>query len=116
MIIHINDLLNRWAEWSTRRASSAMGYPKQCIYTRLSGRSPQLAAVPDMDEDSWAIEQAVVALKKNNQHQHKVIVEMYLKGGTSEQKATALACHRDTMYARLHRAHISIMNHLNESA
>lgn len=115
MILHINDLLNRWAEWSTRRASSGMGYPRQCIYTRMTvSCSPMMS--PEIDEEAWAVEQAVQNLKQFKQIQHRVIVEIYLRKGTSEQKAKELGCGRQTMYDRLHQAHISIMDWMNENA
>ncbi|MEO6147036.1 MAG: antiterminator Q family protein [Sulfuriferula sp.] len=114
MILHINDLLNRWALWSTRRASSGMGYPRQVIYTRLVGNGAA-ARMPDIDEESWAVEQSVQSLK-HHRNLYEVVVEIYLTGGTSEQKAKALHCHRDTMYVRLHQSHIIVMNWLNENA
>jgi DNA-directed RNA polymerase specialized sigma24 family protein len=114
MILHINDLLNRWAMWSTRRASSGLGYPRQAIYTRLVGNT-QVALMPEIDEESWAVEQAVQSLK-HHRNLYEVVLEMYLKGGTSEQKAKALHCHRDTMYARLHQAQIKVMTWLSENA
>jgi DNA-directed RNA polymerase specialized sigma24 family protein len=114
MIVHINNLLNHWAMWSTRRASSGLGYPRQAIYTRLVANGSAML-MPEIDEESWAMEQAVQALK-SRQNLHEVVIEVYLKGGTSEQKAKALHCHRDTMYVRLHQAHIAIMDWLSENA
>jgi hypothetical protein len=114
MIVHINNLLNHWAMWSTRRASSGLGYPRQAIYTRLVANGGAVL-MPEMDEESWAMEQAVQSLK-HHRNLYDVVIEVYLKGGTSEQKAKALHCSRVTLYTRLDQAHIIIMNWLSENA
>lgn len=42
--------------------------------------------------------------------------EVYLQGGTMEQKARALGCHRDTVYERLNRANHKLLGYFNDIA
>lgn len=111
MIEHINDRLNVWALWVQRRVSAGLGYPHECAYTRLQGRSGYRGFIsPDDCEQAWEIEQAVQALPEELR---RVVHVFYLRLGTCEAKARDLGCHRVTLYIRLDRAHVAIMDWLN---
>ena len=43
-----------------------------------------------------------------------VVIEVYTKGGTMEQKARALGCCRDTVYVRINRAQIKLLGYFND--
>ena len=54
--------LANWADWVMRREDGGLGFPKECPYTRLQGRS-EGGFVPTESCDAWVIEKAVSALK-----------------------------------------------------
>lgn len=109
MIVYINTRLNEWADWSIRRESNGLGYPRECSYTRMQARSGAGFA-PETNERAWEVEQAVQSLGDVSK---QVIIEMYLKTGTAEQKARSCQCCARTMFNRLHHAHVLIMEFLN---
>jgi hypothetical protein len=110
---YINNRLNQWALWSAQRLSGGLGFPSECSYTRLTARSSNGFRSPNFDEDAWLIEQAVLALPD---YLRETVIAVYIKTGTTEQKAKDLRCHRDTIYARLDLAHSKIMDWLNDEA
>jgi DNA-directed RNA polymerase specialized sigma24 family protein len=111
MIDYINARCNQWVLWHRRGQDNGLGFPRECAYTRLDGRTPGKVSQPPVDEAAWEIERAVRALEHEL---NKVVIQFYLKRGTSEDKARACQCHRDTLYARLHTAHIRILEWLND--
>lgn len=108
---YINNRLNDWARWLLMRSDGGQGYPGQSAFVRLAGGTKPGAYIPPgLDEDAWEVEQAVQSLKP----ELKLVVQaFYCHTGTVEQKAKECHCHRDTMYARLDRAHGLIMDYLN---
>ena len=64
-----------------------------------------------MDEESWEIEQAVHKLEAKLQ---QTVFQFYLHAGPAESHAKALRICRDTLYNRLHTAHIRIMEILQD--
>lgn len=109
MILHINDKLNVWAAWvATGRKVRGLGYPSQVAFMRLTPSSHSLQA-PIMNDEACEIDAAVCALE----HQlREVIDQFYLHAGTAETHAKALRICRDTLYVRLHQAHVRIMERL----
>lgn len=113
MILYVNTRLNGWAEWvASGKRVVGLGYPSQCSYTRLSGRSDCVGS-PEFDEDAWEMEQAVQRLPADLK---QLVIVFYLETSSGEQKAKRLHCHRDTMYSRLNRAHNELLGHLNDLA
>lgn len=108
MIEYINRRLNDWADWCIKgRRVVGLGYPSRASFYRLA--RPPNAITPLPEEDCWQIEQAVHRLDAR----HKAVIEQfYLHTGTVETHAKALRVCRDTLYVRLHRAHVSIMEWL----
>jgi len=109
MILHINAKLNVWAEWVIGgRKVVGLGYPSQSAFTRLTPTAGSLRA-PIENEQAWEIEQAVHRLDAN----HRAVIEQfYLRTGTGETHAKALRMCRDTLYVKLHDAHVRIMEWL----
>ena len=112
MIEYINTRCSQWATWRRRKDDNGQGFPKECIYTRLSGRGGK-GYNPTIDEAAWEIDQAVRALPVELK---KAVMVFYLGRGTSEQKARDCGCHRDTLFVRVHLAHQGIMEWLNDEA
>lgn len=107
---YIKTRLQQWAEWSAMRESGAAGYPRECSYTRIHGRSGSPGFFsPDIDMEAMQIEDAVRELPD---YLRTTVREYYVEPGTVEQKARALRCSRDTIYARLASAHMAISNWL----
>lgn len=113
MIVYVNSRLVSWAEWvASGRKVVGLGYPSQCAYTRMAAHGGQHRGA-EFDEDAWEVEQAVNRLDNDLQ---QMVMEFYLSTTTVEIMARNLHCHRDTVYARLHRAHHEILGHLNDIA
>lgn len=99
---YIRERLAKWGEWSARRESGGLGFPRECSYTRLQARSGEgFAASPDVDSDAMDTERAVNELPE---HLRDTVRAYYVKPGTVEQKARDLRCGRDTVYSRIERA------------
>lgn len=113
MLTYINSRLVMWAEWVRRKDDGGIGFPRECSYTRLQGRSGG-GFVPNVDADCWEIECAVTALKTASPRLHQVVDLFYCRTMTGEQMAKRCQCSRDTLYARLHQAHVEIMNWLQD--
>ncbi|HQS59743.1 MAG: hypothetical protein B7Y56_03090 [Gallionellales bacterium 35-53-114] len=99
---YIKTRLQQWAEWSAMREDGAVGYPRECSYTRLQGRSGGGFFSPEVDLDSMEVEDAVRELPE---HLRNTVREYYIAPGTIEQKAKALCCNKNTIYLRIERAH-----------
>lgn len=109
MILHINAKLNTWAQWvATGRKVIGLGYPGQSAFTRLTPSSGSLRA-PIENEIAWEVEQAIHRL---DQPLRDTVEQFYLRAGTAETHAKALHICRDTLYVRIHNAHIRIMEWL----
>jgi DNA-directed RNA polymerase specialized sigma24 family protein len=122
MILHINSKLNMWADWvTTGRKVVGLGYPSQVAFMRLTPCSNRLRA-PIENETAWEIERAIHQLTPCLRD---TIHQFYLQAGTVDTHAKALGIHRDTVYTRIHCAHLRIMewlqvgdedkNHLTQS-
>ena len=64
-----------------------------------------------MNEEAWEVEGAVHKLDKQLQ---ETIYQFYLHAGPADTHAKALKICRDTLYARIHAAHIKIMDYLQD--
>lgn len=113
MIHYIDDELRQWAQWSILRQDGGLGYPRQSNFTRIGGGSGG-AFSPVIDEDAAAVEQCVLRLKD----ELWCVVDYWYRSPSASPTSTALfcRCHRDTVYSRLHQAHIHIMGWLNDLA
>lgn len=109
MLSYINSRLVQWAEWVKRKDDGGLGFPRECSYTRLQGRGSN-GFRPNVDNEAWEIEQAVTALQVESPHLHQVVQLFYLRSMTAQQMADKCGCSRDTLYTRLHHAHVEIMN------
>ena len=102
----IKTRMMQWAEWSALREAGAAGYPRECSYTRMQPRAPGAGFhTPDVDMDAMAIDRAVHELPSLIR---LTVHEYYIRPGTIEQKARALRCNRDTVFARINAAHLLI--------
>lgn len=113
MILYINTRLLAWSEWVIKgRRVSGLSYPTQVSYARLatSGGGRHGA---EFDEEAWEIEQAVNALRAELK---QLVHDFYLRTTTGDMLARKLGCSRDTIYHRLHLAHVEIMGSLNDMA
>ena len=113
LIVYINNRLLAWAGWAKRKADGGLGFPKECSYTRLQGRSGS-GFVPNANDECWEIEQAVIALRTSSPLLHEVVELFYLRTMTVDQMAKACGCGVTTFYVRLHQAHQSVMDWLHD--
>lgn len=111
MILYINDRLNVWALWvASGRKVVGLGYPSQCAFTRLTPSSTSRCS-PMMNEEAGEVERAVHKLDRQLQ---ETIYQFYLHAGPADTHAKALRICRDTLYSRVHAAHVKIMEHLQD--
>ena len=113
---YVEARLNRWRVWyhlgrrpGPERVISSWG---PCILDRNVGQHGKASAKVDPGE-SLETDRAVDALVFELR---AAVHEVYLKGGTMEQHARALGCHRDTVYDRLARANCKLLGYLNDMA
>lgn len=111
MILYINEKLNQWGLWC-RSGNERAGYPKSAAFMRLvpSGGG---GTVIICDDEAMQINRAVQALDA----ELRLVVDLfYIKMRSCDACtiARALKCHRDTLYVRLHRAHLRVMDSIHE--
>lgn len=109
----MNHRLVCWAEWATRRDDGGLGFPRQSHYTKAM-LSHGRGNIEEINEAAMEIETGVLALRKARPELAAVVMEFYRKTGSAEFKARVLGVCRDTMYTRLHQAHIWIMGWLQD--
>lgn len=115
MIEYMNHRLVCWAEWAIRRDEGALGFPRQSHYTKaMLGHSR--GNIEEINEQAMEVERAVLALRRTMPILSNAIMEFYRKTGSAEYKARVLGVHRDTLYARIHQAHIWLMEWLQDEA
>lgn len=120
MIPYIDMRLQRWAEWSCRREDNGTGYAMSVLNRMVVGSdvwaessfdSRPLVDVADCE--AMDTERAVQTLR----HEIKrVVIEVYMQRGTSEQKARNLGMCKKTMYLKLDCAHVQVMSALQDNA
>lgn len=112
MIPYINDKLNQWGLWA-KSGRANLGYPKRAAFMRLVPRESLGATLMICDDEAMSLNRAVQTLDRDLRD----VVDLFyvkMRSCDGESIAKALHCHRDTMYARLHRAHLRVMDALHE--
>lgn len=113
MIHYIDGQLWNWSAWVARRSDGGTGFPSQVSFARLSGGEKR-SMMPVIDEDAAAVELCVLRL--GDVH-WRVVQACYLGPERNmTQVALICRCHRDTVYTRLHEAHVQIMGWMNDIA
>jgi DNA-directed RNA polymerase specialized sigma24 family protein len=85
----------------------------------LEGNVEQTGGFKELEFDPsecTETDRAVQALRCISLDLHAAIIEMYIRGGTGEQKAKALHCTRQTLYNRLDRAYGELLGLFNDQA
>ena len=114
MIQHIDDRLQQWALWLTRREDSGLGLPHQAAFMRdapPSNDARRQSYVPLNDFECADTDRAVCALRPELR---KVIDESYRFGNSLNDKLRRCGCEKRTYYRRLDAAHLHIMGYLND--
>lgn len=114
MIPYINALLDQWGLWA-RTGRERLGYPKQSSFMRLAppGGGGGLGGVIVCDDEAMRINRAVQSLDPDL----RTLVELFyvrMRSCDAGSIAKAQHCCRDTVYARLHRAHVKVMESLQD--
>lgn len=114
MIEHIHIQLERWARWNRVDTGPRLGYPRQAAFAGLmKGGERQSSIQPLLDDDALEIGHAVRALEPELA---AVVDRMYvsMRSCSVDEMAKDLGCCRDTLYTRLHRAHLAIKEALED--
>ena len=106
MIEYIDHKLNQWGLWC-RSGRNHLGFPARAAFMRLVPNKGG-AQVEICDEEAMQINRAVQCLDSGG----RLVVELFyvrMRNSGADQIAKELHCCRDTLYARLHRAHVAVM-------
>jgi len=115
MITYINERLNQWVEWRLKgRRIAGLGYPGCANFYKLAPL-PSRAMTPIPDEACFEIDQAVCWLRKHHKDLYKIILLFNWHNYTATLIAGEFDIHRDTVYSRIHRAHVLIMEYLQDA-
>lgn len=111
MILYINQKLDQWGLWCLS-GRAQVGYPKRAAFMRLVP-SEGTSRVTICDDEAMQINRAVQTL---NRELREVVDLFYIRMRSCEAGSIArvLKCHRDTVYTRLHRAHVVVMDALHD--
>lgn len=111
MIMYINEKLNQWGLWCIS-GRDQVGYPKRAAFMRLVPSSGA-NSVTICDDEAMQVNRAV---QKLDRELRQVVDLFYIRMRSCEAGSIArvLRCHRDTVYARLHRAHVVVMDALHD--
>lgn len=109
MIAHIDQQLTYWARWMVADRVR-LGYPRQSAFVAaISGARGRFVGLSD--EQAWPICEAVRTLPPPLRE----VVECYychMPRSSAGEIARHLNCCRQTVYARLDRAHLSLLSDL----
>ena len=111
MILYINEKLNQWGLWCLS-GRARVGYPKRAAFMRLVPSSGA-NSVTICDDEAMQINRAVQRLEG----ELRQVVDLFyirMRSCDGGSIARVLRCHRDTVYARLHRAHVVVMDALHD--
>lgn len=111
MILYINEKLNQWGLWCLS-GREQIGYPKRAAFMRLVP-SASAREVTVCDEEAMQINRAVQRLDA----ELRLVVDLFyirMRSCDAGSVARVLKCHRDTVYARLHRAHLVVMDAIHD--
>lgn len=113
MIEYINTQLNHWATW-IKSGRAHLGYPGKASFVGAYCGTPGQQALIN-DEEGMAMSKAVNALDPSLK---ETVMCFYvtMTSCTATEIARHLCCSRDTVYERIHRAHVQIMGYLNDIA
>lgn len=108
LIDYINGRLNQWGLWCLSGREKT-GFPKQSAFMRLTPSKGSALAI--CDDEAMRVNRAVMSLDRTLRH---VVVLYYVKMRScdGETIARAMRCSRDTMYVRIHQAHVAVMDWL----
>lgn len=116
MIYFIHDKLMIWAAWQSKRSSGALGYPRECNYTKLVHvRSDGVTLTPDMNHDAEKMEACIVALRATEPKYAKAIELRYMFQTMSDvQISKQLGCSDKTVKAWIGIAMQRLLGYLND--
>lgn len=111
MILYINEKLNQWGLWCAS-AREQVGYPKRAAFMRLVPSSGA-STVTICDDEAMQVNRAVQRLDRELR---QVVDLFYIRMRSCDVGSIArvLKCHRDTVYSRLHRAHVLVMDAIHD--
>lgn len=79
MIEFIHRKLMVWSAWNSKKLSGALGYPKECNYTKLvHSHGAAGSFTPDMNDDAQKMEDCIVALRATEPNLAEVITLLYM--------------------------------------
>ena len=116
MIDFVHRKLMVWAAWNSKKLSGALGYPKECNYTKLVHSHGVVASfTPDMNDDAQKMEACIVALRATEPNLAEVITLRYMYQTMSDvQIGKRVGCSNKTAKAWVGVAHQRLLGFLND--
>ena len=123
---YVNRRMVQWTDWLLKREGGALGYPKQCSYTRLAASGGTSGYIPDLDSDAMEVDGIMLKIKEQDEKIFRVMHMFYgveFVGGhavrtgisTAQLLAKEFGCHRDTLYAWLEKGHRMMMDGFHDN-
>lgn len=105
----IKQRLERWSRWVNERGASAVGYPRQSSFLRVStGVKVGSMVVTGVDEDATITDKAVHSLMGAHSHLHMTVMLVYAKGYDIKRVAAKMARAESTVRRNLELADVAI--------
>ncbi len=115
MIHYIDARLRRWGHWAERNNRVfGLGFPSECAFMRLTPRQLGSRSDAEYNDDAEEIDGVVIRLQQERPELACIVRMFYREAGTIQDKAARIGCHRDTLYARLHQAHVIVMEMIDD--
>jgi hypothetical protein len=118
MIYFVHEKLMVWAAWASKKSVGALGYPKECNYTKLvHARSEGVAFTPEMNTEAEEMEACIVALSVTDPHLAQVIRLRYMYQTMSNvQIGKQVGCSDKTACAWIGIAQQKLLGFMNDLA
>jgi DNA-directed RNA polymerase specialized sigma24 family protein len=112
MIPYIDEQLRQWAMWCLT-GRDKLGFPRQSAFLNGQPVESKGRGLEICDEVALEIQGGVNSLHPDLK---RTVVLFYLKMRSCDSAtiARAMRIHRDTLYDRLHRAHLKVSEYLDE--
>lgn len=126
MNIYISRRMTEWSDWLLKREEGALGFPKQCSYTRLAASGGSAGFTPGTDSDAMEVDAIMAQIKLANPKIYRVLHMFFgvdFKDGrpvptainTAQLLAVEYGCHRDTLYTWLDQGERMLLDGFHEN-
>ena len=107
------ELLRKWGEWSARRETSGLGYPRRCVTFKLesSGNGDTPLHFLPVDSDILRVDRLIASFKSTYPELLEVASLAYITGLPARSIARVARCSVRTVYNRLEMLRNALKRH-----